>query len=190
MSKKLSFWKKSTFKLAKRLLGCCLIHETKSGTLSGKIVETEAYLKDDPASHSFSGKTERNEAMFGSPGKAYIYFTYGLHYCFNVVTNKEGIGEAVLIRALKPLEGIKIMRKNRKIKEISQLCNGPAKLVQALAINKSLNCHNLSKKPLFIKISSPLPIRAIVQTTRIGISKGSKLRHRFYIKNSHFVSKK
>lgn len=190
MHNKSSIWKKGTIEIAKSLLGCHLIYQTKKGIISGKIVEAEAYLNDDPASHSFNGRTKRNEAMFNHPGKAYIYFTYGMHYCFNVVTNKYGIGEAVLIRSLEPLSGIELMKKKRKTKDIKNLCNGPAKLFQALGINKSYNSHDLTKKPLYIKINPRLSKREIIQTTRIGISKGSKLPHRFYIRNSPFVSKK
>ena len=104
------FFEKPTVKVAEDLLGCYLIN----GNCAGKIVETEAYLEDDPGSHSFKGKTNRNEKMFGEAGKAYIYFTYGMYYCFNVVTNKEGKGEAVLIRALEPVSEIELMKKRRR----------------------------------------------------------------------------
>src|SRR3989338_1070928 len=125
-----SFFKKSTLNAAQNLLGCYLIHNN----CTGKIVETEAYLHNDKASHSFKGKTNRNEAMFSEAGKAYVYFTYGMHHCFNVVTNKKGVGEAVLIRALELIKGIEIMKKRRKTNNVRDLCNGPAKLVIAFGI--------------------------------------------------------
>ncbi|MBI2632082.1 DNA-3-methyladenine glycosylase [Candidatus Pacearchaeota archaeon] len=190
MINKSYFWKKSTLKVAKSLLGCTLVHRTKKGIISGKIVETEAYLHDDPASHSFNGKTPRNDAMFNYPGIAYIYFTYGMHYCFNIVTNRKGIGEAVLIRALEPIKGIDLMKKNRKIDSLHNLCNGPAKLVQALGITKKYNNHDLTKKPLYILTKKSKQKYDLVKTTRIGISQGSALLYRFYIKDNSFVSKK
>ncbi len=168
------FFNKPTIEVAKALLGCYLIH----GKCVGKIVETEAYLENDPASHSFKGKTSRNKAMFGEAGRAYIYFTYGMHYCFNVVTNKKGIGEAVLIRAVEPLKGIGIMKKRRGVKDVKKLCNGPAKLVQAFNIKKEQNSAFILRGKLRIE-KGVLP-KKIVQTKRIGISKGAKLPHRFY----------
>ena len=181
------FYNRSTLQVAKDLLGCFLIHETREGVISGMIVETEAYLKDDPASHSCNGQTKRNEVMFGEPGRAYVYFTYGMHYCFNVVTQPKGIGEAVLIRALEHLQGIEIMKKSRHTSQIKNLCNGPAKLVQALHITKKHNNHNLTQGNLYIAARKSEP--NIIETKRIGISKGQHLPHRFYIKDNAFVSK-
>lgn len=173
------FFAKPTLIVAKSLLGCKLIHETRDGKVSGVITETEAYLHDDPASHSFNGKTKRNSPMFGEPGTAYIYFTYGMHYCFNVVTNKKGIGEAVLLRAVKPIEGIEIMKKNRGILDEKNLTNGPAKLVQAFKIKKEQNGISLLRGKLRIeKYKRP---KKIIQTKRIGISKGKDLPHRFLV---------
>ena len=136
-----SFFNKSTLDIAKGLLGKYIIHQTKEGLVAGKIVETEAYLIDDPASHSFNGETNRNKSMFMKAGTSYVYFTYGMYHCFNVVTNKEGVGEAVLIRALEPVEGLEVMKRNRgkkgtEFSDARNLCSGPAKLVIALGITK------------------------------------------------------
>lgn len=184
-----SFFERTTIEVAKALLGCILLHKTKEGITSGKIVETEAYLQNDPASHSFKGKTLRNAVMFGPAGNAYVYFTYGMHYCFNVVTQKGGMGEAVLIRALEPLQGIELMKTRRGITNIRQLCNGPAKLAQALAIIKEHNGMSLFKGPLRICIPESKPSFKIVQTRRVGISQGKSLHLRFYVEGSEFVSR-
>ena len=133
------FFQQSTLDLAKTLIGKILVNETEAGIIAGRIIETEAYLKDDPASHSFNGLTKRNSPMFNHSGTAYIYFTYGMYNCFNVVSNKKGVGEAVLIRALQPLKGINLMKKNRNKDKLNDLCSGPAKLVIALGITKNMN---------------------------------------------------
>lgn len=180
-----TFFEKNTITVAKNLLGKYLIHKN----LIGKIVETEAYLQDDPASHSFKGKTKRNLPMFDNPGTSYVYLTYGMYYCFNIVSNKKGIGEAVLIRALEPISGVNIMKKNRRKQD--NLCNGPAKLTIAMGINKKHNGINLLSPNSPIKILQGKKEKFnIIETTRIGISKGKNLRYRFYIENSKFVSKK
>ena len=162
-----------------------LIHETLDGIISGKIVEVEAYLFNDPASHSYKGKTKRNKAMFEEGGIAYVYKIYGVHHCFNVVTNKKGIGEAVLIRALEPLEGIELMKINRK--KDSDLCNGPAKLVEALGIKKEQEKKDLISSELRIE-EFEIP-KNIVAKERIGISKGKSLKLRFYINKNKYISK-
>lgn len=179
-------FQKNTLTVAKALLGMYLVHESPEGKTVGKIVETEAYLWNDPAAHSFSGKTQRNAPMFSEAGRAYIYFTYGMHFCFNVVTAKEGIGEAVLIRALEPIEGIDLMQQRRNQNEIYQLCNGPAKLVQAMAISKEYNNHFLLDKPLYLQERKGKV--DIVSTPRIGISKAKDKRWRFLMKENPFVS--
>ena len=176
----------NTIKTAKELLGCYLIHETAEGIIKGMIVETEAYLSDDPAAHSFNGKTLRNSPMFGKPGTAYVYFTYGMHYCFNVVTNVEGVGEAVLIRAVQPVEGIGLMKQRRNREDIKQLCNGPAKLVQAFGITKENNFQSLDKGSL--RIEKGIEPEEIIATTRVGISKAKEEKLRFYIKDNGFLS--
>ncbi len=182
------FFEENTVTVAKNLLGKYIVF----GKLVGRIVETEAYLNNDEASHSFNRKTERNAPMFGPPGYSYVYFTYGMHYCFNVVTNKKGIGEAVLIRAVEPIRGIKKMMLNRKTKDIKNLCNGPAKFTEAFGINKSHNNINLLKKesPIKLMFLKKDEKPEIVQTTRIGIKKAKDHPLRFYIKDSEFVSRK
>lgn len=181
------FFDNNTIEVAPNLLGCYLIHEGVEGKTIGKIVETEAYLQDDEASHSFRGKTQRNSVMFEEAGKAYIYFIYGNHYCFNVVTNKKGIGEAVLIRALEPISGIELMKKRRGINDVRQLCSGPGKLVQAMGIKKEHNGINLLKGKLRISLANKKEKFSIKSGKRIGIAKGAELPYRFYIKGNEFV---
>jgi len=184
------FFEKPTIEVAKELLGCYLINEINGKKVAGKIVETEAYLENDPGSHSANGMTKRNEQMFKEPGTAYVYFTYGMYYCFNVVTNSVGKGEAVLIRALEPLEGIEIMKKNRSKENTKELCSGPAKLVIAMGITKQDNGKDLINGKLGIEVPEEKEKFEIVETTRIGISRGAELKYRFYIKDNEFVSRR
>ena len=174
--------------VAPRLLGSLLIRETPAGLMVGKIVETEAYHQRDAASHSYRGQTPRNSVMFGPAGVAYVYFTYGMHYCFNVVTGHAGEGSAVLIRAIEPVEGRELMRANRGGRD--DATNGPAKLCQALGIDRALNSHDLSRPPLQLLLQPELDQKDIVQTTRIGISRERHQPWRFYIKDNPFVSKR
>lgn len=190
------FFQCDTLTLAEKLLGVCLVHRLKEGRLIGRIVETEAYLQKDPASHSFNGKSNRNAPMFGPPGRAYIYFTYGMHYCFNIVGGEKGRGEAVLIRALEPLQGEARMRKHRaqssskKTFQLKELCNGPAKLVQAMGISADRNNTSLLSGSLRLMSLPRASSEAVVRARRIGISKGQKHPYRFYLKDNPFVSKK
>lgn len=175
---------------ALHLLGAIIVRTLDDGTiLRARIVETESYHQNDPASHTFNGASPRNQAMFGPAGHAYIYFTYGIHWCFNVTAGEDGYGAGVLIRAAEPLEGIEFMQKSRGINNTVQLTNGPAKLTQALCIDKSLYGHDLTKPPLQI-LEAPSRNFDIVETTRIGISKNVNEIARFYIKNNPYVSKK
>lgn len=178
----------SPVKMAPRLLGSFLVRETSQGKIVGRIVETEAYHQTDAASHSYRGQTPRNSVMFGPAGFAYVYFTYGMHYCCNIVTGTEGEGSGVLIRALEPLEGLDSMIKNRGRSD--ELTNGPAKLCQVLGIDKRLNGHDLSKAPLRLILQDPLDMADIVQTTRIGINREQHQPWRFYIRDNPFVSKR
>ena len=176
-------------KVAPRLLGCILLRIDDKKRLSGMIVETEAYDQMDVASHSYRGETPRNKVMFSASGRAYVYFTYGMHYCLNVVTGPIGYGAAVLIRAIEPIEGKKYMYENRNIYKDNQLTNGPAKLCQAFKIDKQFNGHNLSNKPLQLIINQPISINSVVHSDRIGISQGKDLPWRFYIKSNPYISK-
>jgi len=189
---KRNFYAENSVKVAKKLLGKLLVRELPEGRLIGKIVEVEAYGgSDDPASHAYKGKTPRNQVMFGKPGLAYIYFTYGMHYCLNVKTDREGVPSAVLIRALEPLEGIEIMRKNRQVEKIAELTNGPAKLTKAMKITAELNGWDLTLgEKLYICKPSLEENFEIVTARRIGIKVGTEKLWRFYIKGNAFVSVK
>lgn len=173
---------------ARRLLGCELVRELNGQSLVCKIVETEAYDQTDAASHSYRGKTPRTEVMFGAAGHLYVYFTYGMHYCMNVVVGQIGYGAAVLIRAVEPLSGEAAMTKNRPGQTGAALTNGPAKLCRALAVDRSLSGHNLHRQPLRLIIKSPLLQAGIVQATRIGISRAQDVPWRFYIRGNKYVS--
>jgi DNA-3-methyladenine glycosylase len=171
------------------LLNCLVIREYQGHKLVGRIVETEAYHQADPASHSFRGTTPRTQVMFGSAGLAYTYFTYGMHWCMNVVCGAEGEGAAVLIRAIEPIEGTEQMKTLRKMADAKNLTNGPAKFAQAFAINKNLYGHDLRQPPLQIFEGEPLLPAQIVTTTRVGIRHAVDAPLRFYIKDNPFVSK-
>ncbi len=170
--------------VAPRLLGCLLVREFKGHRLVGRIVETEAYDQSDAASHSYRGRTPRTDVMFGPAGHLYVYFTYGMHYCMNVVCGPEGQGAAVLIRAVEPMEGLEYMVANRGGKTGVQLTNGPAKVCQALGIDRRWNGHNLLEPPFQLVLQPPLPLSQITQTTRIGITKATDVPWRFYVKAS------
>lgn len=184
-----SFYARDTVLVAKELIGHYLVHHSSEGLTAGKIVETEAYLQDDPACHAARGMTPRNRVMFGPPGHAYVYFIYGMHYCFNVVTREEGVGEAVLIRALEPVAGIELMRLRRKREKLTELCSGPARLVEAMGITRAHNGYDLTKGPLYICRGHHGPLK-LVTTTRIGVAEGRDLPLRFYLEGSPYVSKK
>lgn len=176
--------------VAPRLLGCEIVRELDGQLLRAKIVETEAYDQADAASHSYKGQTPRTDVMFGPAGHLYVYFTYGMHYCCNVVTGGVGHGAAVLIRAVEPLEGQKIMSQNRHGIAAENVTNGPAKFCQAFGINKNFNGHDLQTSPIKLLIKPPLTQNRIVQTTRIGISQATGVPWRYYEKDNIFVSRK
>lgn len=179
------FFQKDAVELAQDLLGCILVHEANEGVTSGTIVETEAYSQEDAASHSYKGETERTKAMFGPAGHAYIYFTYGMHYCFNVVSGEVGHGQGVLIRALEPVSGVDLMQRRRGRE--TDLCNGPAKLVQAMGITKADYGKSLFDSNLYIKPRQAKP--AISQGPRIGITQAVDVPWRFWVTDNPHVSK-
>jgi DNA-3-methyladenine glycosylase len=191
------FWELPTPEMARRLLGCVLRHETPQGPCAGIIVETEAYLAhDDPGCMAAHSHTPRNDPMFGPPGTAFVYLTYGMHHILNVVAGPEGVPEAVLFRALEPLEGLELMAVRRGTQDVLRLCKGPACVCQALGVDRSHNRADLRTGPL--RIIAPPPDREpvkpeeITTTTRIGLApgKGAHLPLRFYVTASRFVSRR
>ena len=190
------------------LLGCTL---TRTITLNGekhklvaRIVETEAYDQDDPASHAFGGPSERNAAMFGPAGHLYVYVSYGMHHCCNVVCGPEGFGSGCLVRAVEPLEGLEVMRELREAgragKEqaerarkhplkLRDLTNGPGKVCAALGIDKELYGHDLTVEPLVLEFAPLLPGETIGCSPRVGISKNIDAPKRFFIEGNVFVSR-
>lgn len=174
---------------ARYLLGCEIRRMLPNGAvLRARIVETESYHQEDPASHTFRGESPRNKAMFGPAGYAYVYFTYGMHWCFNVTAGPEGYGAGILIRAAEPLESLETMRQIRRVND-ANLTNGPAKLAQAMVIDKELYGHDLTQPPLQIFEPDNRDFE-VIETTRIGISSGVDEIARYYIKNNPFVSRK
>src|SRR5579884_2225391 len=171
---------------AARLLGSRLLRRVNDRVIEGRIVETESYDQSDVASHSYRGQTARTKVMFGPAGYLYVYFTYGLHYCCNVVVGAEGHGAAVLIRALEPIKGQELMQAWRGGRPELELTNGPAKVCQALAIDKALNGHDLSQQPLILKLGPMPKAEDVVQTTRIGISRAQDVPWRFYLKGNPY----
>jgi len=186
-----SFYDRETEVVARELLGTVLECATEDGTASGIIVETEAYLGEhDLACHAAVGRTARTEHLYGPPGISYVYFIYGMYWCFNAVTRAEGMPSAVLVRALEPLEGIPLMRTRRpRVKSDVDLTNGPGKLCQALGITGSMTGKTLQRKPLVIREGHPVANREIEITTRIGITKSADWPLRFIIRGNNYVSK-
>lgn len=185
------FYRKDTLQLVPRILGKILVRNAGRKILSGRIVEIEAYIGDDPASHAAHGMTERNKVMYKAGGVSYVYFTYGMHFCFNIVTGREGYPAALLVRALEPLEGIEEMVKRRKTGNIHNLTNGPAKLCQAMGIDRALNGEVLTGGKLFLADDGYKVGRNVVgRSTRIGIKAGTEAEWRFFLKGSEFLSRR
>jgi DNA-3-methyladenine glycosylase len=178
-----NFFNQPTIDLAQALLGKYLV----MGNLKGKIVETEAYLyRGDPGCHASRGMTARNAPMFGPAGRTYVYFIYGMYHCLNIVSGKTGEGEAVLIRALEPIQGITLMQKRRRTTKLENLCNGPGKLTQAFGITRKHNNLSLLDGKLQIQHSREKP--EIASSRRIGLSSGQELELRFFIKENRFTT--
>jgi len=186
-----SFFARPAEVVAPELLGRVLVRTCPDGTrLAARIVEVEAYAPDDPASHSFRGPTERNRTMFGPPGRLYVYFTYGMHHCMNVVTGPPGEGAAVLLRAAEPLEGLARMAAHRGVSEPRLLCSGPARLAQAFGVTREHDGADLVRGPeLRLLEGEPVPPERILVTTRIGINHGTERPWRFLVAGDPFVSR-
>ena len=192
-----SFYEPSAETVAQRLLGHWLVRRTERGFSGGIIVETEAYLTNDPACHGYKRETPRNRAMYGPPGYAYVYFIYGNHWCFNAVCRPKGVAEAVLVRAIEPALGIEWMQKRRRVRKPVDLTNGPAKFCAALDIDRDLDCADLCEpsSPVFIAENGARTkllkkLGPMVTTTRIGITQAADWPLRFYLDGSMFVSRR
>ena len=189
-----SFFRQDTVELARKLLGCLLVHRTPDGVAGGMIVEAEAYVGAiDKACHAYRNRSERTEIMYHDGGYAYVYFIYGMHYCFNVVTGPEGEGNAVLIRALEPVIGLDLMRKRRRMNQLRNLCSGPGKVCQALDITKNeygLDLCN-ADSPLRLIQYRHVPDAKIVASPRINVAYAGEAAAwpwRFYVKDNPYVS--
>jgi len=185
-----AFYRKPSLDLARSLLGKLLVMGTGPSAVGGYIVEVEAYIgEEDPACHAAVGRTERNAVMHGPAGRAYIYFTYGMHYCFNVVSGRSGSPEAVLIRALEPAFGLRAMRRRRgaSVRDLD-LARGPARLCRALGLDDAANGSDLRKPPLFLSRGRPAP-RILGVSARVGIRKGLDRPWRFFDAENPFVSR-
>jgi DNA-3-methyladenine glycosylase len=185
-----SFYARDTVRVARALLGCVLETRLRGAVTAGRIVEVEAYVgPHDPAAHGFGNRlTERNAGLFGPPGTAYIYFIYGMHWCVNAVTERDGYPAAVLIRALEPVVGLATMRRRRRTADDRRLCAGPARLCQALGITGALNGAALDRGPLRI-LRSPGPSVRRSVTPRIGITRAADWPLRFVIAGSPWSSR-
>lgn len=185
-----SFFSRYAPEVARELLGCLLVRRVGGRTLSGKIVEVEAYRgSDDPASHSYRGPTKRSSIMFGEAGHAYVYFSYGNHWCLNLTAEAEGQPGAVLIRAIEPMEGVEQMIRNRGVPEVGRLADGPGKLTKAMSIDGTFNGEDLvkSRRLYVLEREGPVPVKA---SSRIGVSKGREQQWRYFVEGNPFVSKR
>jgi len=186
------FYTRATELVARDLLGAVLECRTRDGVTSGRIVETEAYLGEhDLACHAAAGRTARTDPLYGAPGIAYVYFIYGMYWCFNAVTRGEGEPSAVLVRALEPLAGIDVMRERRAVRSRrdTDLTNGPGKLCQALGIDARHNRSPLQSPPLLIRRGVDVPREAVTVTPRVGISRSADWPLRWFVSDSPFVSR-
>jgi DNA-3-methyladenine glycosylase len=178
-----SFFDRSVHDVAPELIGATLLVDG----IGGMIVEVEAYHHTDPAAHSYVGRTERNTVMFGRPGYAYVYRSYGIHWCLNFVCEEEGSASAVLVRALEPTQGLAAMRRRRGLREKRALCSGPGKLCEALGVSHKHNGLPLDRAPFELRARGE--IAGIVTGVRIGITKAAEKPWRYGLKGSKFLSK-
>jgi DNA-3-methyladenine glycosylase len=188
-----SFYDRATEVVARELLGAIVECDSSEGPASGRIVETEAYVGEhDLACHAASGYTPRTAPLYGAPGHAYVYFIYGMYWCFNAVTRAEGLPSAVLIRAVEPVDGQSLMAKRRGIggtRRLSDLTSGPGKLCRALGIDGTMNRHPLQSPPLTVRRGLAVPDCDVTVTPRIGITLAADWPLRWLISDNPFVSK-
>jgi DNA-3-methyladenine glycosylase len=184
-----AFFARDPITVARDLLGRILFYRTPQGLLAGRIVEVEAYTGEaDPASHAFRGRTARNAVMFGSAGHAYVYFSYGVHYCLNVTADAPGVAGAVLLRALEPLAGIEIMRGRGDHGPEARLLSGPGKIGRGFGLGLQDNGRDFTRGPLGLAAGEPVSDREVAVTRRIGISRAVELPYRFSVIGSPSVS--
>jgi DNA-3-methyladenine glycosylase len=176
--------------VARDLLGRLLVRRLDGEVVVARIVETEAYQQDDPASHSYAGRTARNEVMFGPAGFLYVYFTYGMHFCMNVVTGRVGEGSAVLLRAAEPVSGTSVMARRRGVPSERLLCSGPARLTQAFGVAREQNGIDVvDGDELWIAAGRKTPDEAVAVGPRVGIRRAADVPWRFWVAGSPFVSR-
>jgi DNA-3-methyladenine glycosylase len=178
-----SFFARSVHEVAPDLIGVKLLVDG----VGGRIVEVEAYDQEDPASHGYRGRTTRNEAMFGPPGHAYVYRSYGIHWCLNLVCGEEGVPEAALVRALEPTARVDLQRRRRRVEDLRELCSGPGKLCQALAIAGEHDGLPLDRAPFRLEARADAP--EIATAPRIGITRATELSWRYLEAGSRYVSR-
>lgn len=185
-----SFFARPPTSVAPDLLGRVLVRVLPDGTrLAARIVETEAYAEGDPASHSYRGQTSRTEVMFGPPGHLYVYFTYGMHFCMNVVVGRDGEGAAVLLRGAEPLEGLAAMAERRGTAEVRRLCSGPARWTQAFGIAREENGADLVRgRTVWLLEGVPVASSRIARTTRVGVRVGAERPWRYVVAGDRYVS--
>jgi DNA-3-methyladenine glycosylase len=179
-----SFFARSVHEVAPDLIGMTLLVDG----VGGRIVEVEAYDQEDPASHAYRGRTPRNESMFGPPGHAYVYRSYGIHWCLNLVCGAEGVPEAALVRALEPTAGLDEQRRRRGVEDVHALCSGPGKLCQALGITRAHDGLPLDRPPFRLRDRREAP--EIVTAPRIGIARATELSWRYLEAGNPYVSRR
>lgn len=186
-----SFYARDTELVARELLGAVLVSHVGGVVTAGRIVETEAYLgEDDPACHAAAGHTNRTRWLYGPPGTAYVYFIYGVHWCFNAVTRVAGLPSAVLVRALEPVDGLPAMWERRpRARDAHQLVNGPGKLCSALGITGEVNGLPLDRPPLLIRAGAPVEDHRVRVTPRVGITQAAEWPLRWVVADSAFTSR-
>ena len=186
------FFTQSAETVARELLGALVVSTIGGERTAGRIVETEAYLgRDDPASHGYQlRRNSRNEALYGRPGQWYVYLSYGIHWCANLVCWSQGLGSAILLRALEPVDGLGVMRRRRGVEEDRQLCSGPGKLCQALGITRELDGKAMVGSPVQVLPGTVSAEAEVTVTPRIGITKAAEWPLRFLIAGSRYTSGK